>query len=95
MAQINGAYGVLSDPDQRPEYDRLREKRTQSADTAFADGDEEPTTRSPRDEDWQTALQSYPDLVGLRTRLAKLSRIDCNHTKPLSKIERSRIRSNA
>ncbi len=61
MAQINEAYG-LSDPDQRPEYDRLREKRTQGADTAFADGDEEPTTRSPLDEDWQTAVQFYPEL---------------------------------
>lgn len=73
MAQINEAYGVLSDPHKRAEYDRLREKKTQSADTAFADGDEEPTTRSPLDEDWQTAVQFYPELIGLQTRLAKLS----------------------
>ncbi|WP_295444726.1 J domain-containing protein [uncultured Thiodictyon sp.] len=73
MAELNEAYGVLSDPAKRVEYDRLREKKTQSADTAFADGDPEPSAGSPLDADWQTAVQYYPELEGLRARLAKIS----------------------
>lgn len=73
MAEINEAYSILSDPAKRIEYDRLREKKTQNADTAFADDDPEPSAASPLDTDWTIALQFYPELEGLRARPAKIS----------------------
>jgi len=73
MAEINEAYGVLSDPANRAEYDKLRKTQTQDADTAFTDSDPEPTAASPLDADWQTALQFYPELGQRRARLAEIS----------------------
>jgi len=73
MAAINEAYRVLSDPAARAEYDRLREKTTQNADTAFADGDSEPTAGSPLDADWKLAVQFYPELKEIRLGLARIS----------------------
>lgn len=73
MAAINEAYRVLSDPATRMEYDRLREKTTQNADTAFADGDTEPTAGSPLDADWKIAVQFYPELKEIRLGLARIS----------------------
>jgi curved DNA-binding protein CbpA len=73
MAEINEAYGVLSDDAKRAEYDKLREKDDRNADTAFADADTEPTASSPLDKDWQIATQFYPELETIRARLAKIS----------------------
>lgn len=73
MAAINEAYRVLSDPTTRAEYDRLREKTTQNADTAFADGDSEPAAGSPLDADWKLAVQFYPELKEIRLGLARIS----------------------
>jgi curved DNA-binding protein CbpA len=73
MAEINEAYSVLSEPAKRAEYDRLRKNTTQNADTAFADGDAEPTSNSPLDEDWQTATLFYPEIEDIRAGLARIS----------------------
>jgi curved DNA-binding protein CbpA len=73
MADINEAYVVLSDPVKRSEYDSLLKTSTRNADTAFSDGDTEPTGISPLDADWQTAMQFYPGLDGLREHLTKIS----------------------
>jgi curved DNA-binding protein CbpA len=67
MAEINEAYGVLSDSVKRKEYDSQREKATYQAEP---EGDD----LNPSVEvDWNKVIEYFPDLVGIAAGLAALS----------------------
>jgi curved DNA-binding protein CbpA len=75
MAEINEAYAVLSDPNQRREYDNLCGTHTQSSDSYFGDNtnNEVPPIYDPLEKDWNIALKYYKDLYDLESRLSKIS----------------------
>jgi len=72
MAEINVAYGVIGDPDQRQRYDKTRDAShsTFSNDT---DDMEQAFDQAMSDLEgrWQTACKIFPDLVQIRKHLAK------------------------
>ncbi len=74
MAEINEAYGVLSDPVKRKAYDAEyqqaggNEGDFEAGDAAADEGVKQ------IDRDWETALEYYPDLVTLEAVLAKTSK---------------------
>lgn len=75
MAEINEAYAVLSDPNQRREYDNLCGTHPQSSDSYFGDNtnNEVPPIYDPLEKDWNVALKYYKDLHDLESRLSKIS----------------------
>lgn len=75
MVEINEAYAVLSDPNQRREYDNLCGTHTQSSDSYFGDNtnNEVPPIYDPLEKDWNVALKYYKDLHDLESRLSKIS----------------------
>ena len=74
MAEINEAYGVLSDPVKRRDYDAEyqqaggNEGNFEAGDAAADEGVKQ------IDRDWETALEYYPDLVTLEATLARTSK---------------------
>jgi hypothetical protein len=72
MAEINVAYGVIGDPDQRQRYDKTRDAShsTFSNDT---DDMEQAFDQAMSDLEgrWQTACKIFPDLAQIRKHLAK------------------------
>jgi len=71
MLELNEAYAVLSNPKKRAEYDQARGDKTQNS-SDFFDEDDAPDY-DPLRNDWELALQIYPDLVNITVRLAKIS----------------------
>ena len=67
MADINEAYGVLSDSVKRKVYDAQREKATFQAEPESDD------LNSSLEADWNKVIEYVPDLVGIAAGLAKLS----------------------
>jgi DnaJ-class molecular chaperone len=72
MAEINVAYGVLSDAEKRKAFDSSRS----SSRSSFGDNDEEndfafDEALTELEERWQVAVEIFPDLVDIRTRLSK------------------------
>ena len=74
MASINEAYGVLSDQSKRMAYDAefhsagMDEVDFEAGDVAADEGTKQ------LNEDWETALDYYPDLLTLEANLAKSSK---------------------
>lgn len=72
MSEINVAYGVIGDPDQRQRYDKTRDAShsTFSNDT---DDMEQAFDQAMSDLEgrWQTACKIFPDLVQIRKHLAR------------------------
>lgn len=74
MAEINEAYGVLSDPVKRKAYDAEYQQAGGNAGD-FEAGDAAADEGVKQiDKDWETALEYYPDLVTLEAVLAKTSK---------------------
>lgn len=74
MAEINEAYGVLSDPNRRKEYDGLSGSSTQTGDSYFnGDADDTPPPYDPLERDWAVARKYYSDLEDLESHLSKIS----------------------
>ena len=71
MSQINEAYSVLSDTIKRKVYDSKREKKEFHEDL---DGVEEPDFNSSFQNDWNTAIEYFPDLISLAENLSKISK---------------------
>ena len=73
MAQINEAYGVLSNTQLREKYDNYR--KSKQSDTPNYDDfcDEDPRTSDPMDNDWNQACRFYPDLSQSNARLKTIS----------------------
>jgi len=70
MAEINVAYGVLSDVEKRKAYDATRAPSR----STFAESDEESDNAfdqamSEVEDRWQTAVEIFPDLAVIRKRL--------------------------
>ena len=73
-AELNEAYEILSNPAKRTDYERTRKASQGST----SDYDEEESNDGyssfqELDEDWQFALEYYPDLAQLEARLRKIS----------------------
>jgi curved DNA-binding protein CbpA len=74
MAELNEAYSVLSDKEQRKAYDAQRGAKAQSGGSQFrAAEDKAPPGHDPLQKDWRIAMEYYPDLDALEKRLAQFS----------------------
>jgi curved DNA-binding protein CbpA len=74
MAEINEAYGVLSNPESRKEYDNLRGEMAHDASSFFDESkNSNGTFYDPLSEEWEIASEFYPDLLGLEKSLSKVS----------------------
>ena len=72
MAEINVAYGVIGDPDQRQRYDKTRD----ATHSTFSNDTDEmehafDQAMSELEGRWQTACKIFSDLVEIRKHLAK------------------------
>jgi curved DNA-binding protein CbpA len=74
-AELNEAYEILSNPQKRAEYDRT--PKASQGNTSDYDDDEESgdgySSFQELDENWQFALEYYPDLALVEARLRKIS----------------------
>jgi curved DNA-binding protein CbpA len=73
MVLINEAYSVLSDKNFRKEYDKARGADTQSADSFYTQNDENGGSEIFNNEDWNIAVEYFPDLKSIIERLGKIS----------------------
>jgi curved DNA-binding protein CbpA len=74
MAEINEAYAVLSDKETKEQYDRLRGSDIQSGEEFFDEsGGNGFGAADHAYDDWQIAIEYYPDLKDLEARLRKIS----------------------
>jgi hypothetical protein len=75
MAEINVAYGILSDPEKRKVYDLSRN----ATHSNFDDSEDEKdaafdSALDQQDESWELVLSIFPDLETIRKRLYKIER---------------------
>ena len=72
MSEINEAYGVLSDPITRAEYNKTREREDKSnfTDDTSSAGESEDLEKGLKS-DWEIACLYFPDLVGIFDGLKK------------------------
>lgn len=74
MAELNEAYGVLSDVEKRQAYDQVRKSTMCSGGSQLSNIDETPPPgKDPLEKDWRIALKYYPDLALLEKRLSQFS----------------------
>ena len=74
MTEINEAYGILSDPIKRKEYDSLRRNETGADNDYYDDTTQEFDNNSDSFEaDWQVACGVYPELNQIVSGLRKVS----------------------
>jgi curved DNA-binding protein CbpA len=74
MQEINEAYGVLSDPEKRRQYDAERGDRVEDADSYFEEQRPEASAADdPLQKSWSIATGFYPDLVGIVSGLEAYS----------------------
>jgi curved DNA-binding protein CbpA len=70
MSEINEAYGVLSDPVKRKQYDATREK------SEYEEGNQydEDEMLSSIESDWKEVVEYFPDLKNISDNLSKISK---------------------
>lgn len=73
MAEINEAYAILSDPIKKRKYDELRQSNTHTNEPEF---DNQPNAQessefNSMDDDWNLAIEYYPDLTQIVAKLKK------------------------
>jgi len=74
MAELNEAYGVLSSPELRSQYDR-EFQNAGGSDDGFDEGEAAADEGiSQINQDWEIAIDFYPDLPALEATLAKTSK---------------------
>ena len=72
MSEINAAYALISNPDQRKVFDS--QAGSQASDSWFSDDpDDLPPTQDPLAHDWAVAVGIYPDLEELESHLARIT----------------------
>jgi len=74
MSELNEAYAILSEPQQRKSYDHGRNARKDSGTSEFGETEASaPPGDDPLEKDWRIALKYYPDLAGLEKRMSQFS----------------------
>jgi curved DNA-binding protein CbpA len=73
MSDINEAYGVLSDPIKRKQYDSTRDKDSYQMETSKESDEQQQEINTSLDEDWKQAVSYFPDLATFAQRLRHLS----------------------
>ena len=70
MSEINEAYGVLSDPVKRKQYDATKEK------SEYEEGNQydEDEMLSSIESDWKEVVEYFPDLKKISDNLSKISK---------------------
>lgn len=74
MAEINEAYEVLSSPQKRAEYDRLRGEERQQESSLRDEGTGEAKGFDPIEGDWAIATRYCPELIEISDRLSRFSK---------------------
>jgi len=69
MAELNEAYGVLSDAAKRKAYDTERGLGATESEEAFRSGGDDVPPYDPLENDWAIAVEHFPDLDRLEGRL--------------------------
>jgi curved DNA-binding protein CbpA len=72
-AELNEAYEVLSNPSKRAEYDRERASQQNGFTSDFDEPEEDDSIPDMLEQDWALALEYYPDLKTLESRLRRIS----------------------
>lgn len=70
MSDINEAYGVLSDPVKRKQYDATRKK----SEYEDINDDDEDEMLASIESDWNEVVEYFPDLIKISQNLSKISK---------------------
>jgi len=71
--ELNEAYEILSNPQKRAQYDTQRQTSQSSTNEYNEDITNDASASNDIDKDWELAIQYYPDLTQLESRLRKIS----------------------
>ncbi len=71
--EINAAYEILSDPEQRREYDATRPNEEDATGQYEPDVDDEDLSVDDYQDDWEFAVEYRPELEGLLKQVAAIS----------------------
>jgi len=71
--ELNEAYEILSNPQKRAQYDTQRQTSQSSTNEYNEDTTSDSPSSNDIDKDWDLAIQFYPDLTQLESRLRKIS----------------------